>query len=107
MFIATVGGLTHEPREEIIFSQSYITTGILLWEIMTERVPHETVAQDFSLMDKIFRGLRPPVPRQYSNLPVVKLMTTCWSEKPNSRPSCEQILATLKVLDGIPMMKLD
>eukprot|EP01102_Stenamoeba_stenopodia_P017033 TRINITY_DN6046_c0_g1_i1.p1 TRINITY_DN6046_c0_g1~~TRINITY_DN6046_c0_g1_i1.p1 ORF type:complete len:604 (+),score=94.72 TRINITY_DN6046_c0_g1_i1:103-1812(+) len=68
--------------------------GILLWEIMTSGVPYGN-SNDFALWDKIVKGLRPTLPKGSSSIPIVKLMTSCWHEKPDKRPSAEEIAAIL------------
>ncbi|KAH3765580.1 serine/threonine protein kinase [Pelomyxa schiedti] len=67
---------------------------IVMWEIMTGKVPFEQ-RTDAELIPDIIRGLRPPIPDNTSQSYVkyIQLMEVCWNGDPTARPAFEEIVA--------------
>jgi serine/threonine protein kinase len=67
--------------------------GIVMWEVLTRRVPYEegnltTVAID------VLQGKRPPVPSD-SPPQYAEVMRRCWHPKPGKRPGMDDVLIFL------------
>ncbi|EFA81967.1 protein kinase [Heterostelium album PN500] len=72
--------------------------GIVMWECATRSDPYSGMPP-FQVIFAVGReGLRPPIPR---NCPpdFVALMTDCWAENADSRPSMETVLNKLEALE--------
>ncbi|PKY46846.1 kinase-like protein [Rhizophagus irregularis] len=79
-----------QRKEYTIFSDIY-SFGMIMWELMTGRLPFEDQTIDVGLMSKICRdGLLPPittnVPKDY-----IELMQECWNSDPIKRPEAANI----------------
>lgn len=68
--------------------------GIILWELLTRKMPFDNYTFQHQLEDDIFKGLRPLIPEdcipEYANL-----MRACWDENASIRPSFDRILEVL------------
>uniref|UniRef100_A0A4X2KS40 Tyrosine-protein kinase n=2 Tax=Vombatus ursinus TaxID=29139 RepID=A0A4X2KS40_VOMUR len=71
--------------------------GVLMWEIFTEgRMPFEKNA-NFEVVTMVSRGHRLYRPKLASRY-VYEVMLSCWHEKPEGRPSFEELLHTIDEL---------
>src|SRR3989337_377576 len=68
--------------------------GMIMWELITGRMPFWDQNNDIELIIKICKNFRPPIIR---NAPkgYVELMQKCWDSDPNKRPTTVYILDTL------------
>ncbi len=81
---------------EILQRQKYTTASdiysfsMIMWELITGRMPFWDQNQDTDLIIKICDGLRPPI---ITNAPegYIKLMQECWDSDPNKRPTSSDI----------------
>ena len=87
---------------EIIRSETYTTKGdvyafaLIVYEIISGEKPFESgKACPLSLFYKVLKGERPEISEQIPEC-YKKLITTCWSQNPNQRPSFEDIAQQLK-----------
>lgn len=73
--------------------------GVILWELMTRVTPWAGKAPE-SIYAEITTGSRLEVPLD-TDFPesYIKLMTSCWLEDPNDRPSMKIVLQTLKKIN--------
>lgn len=72
--------------------------GVVLWECATREDPFVGMPP-FQVIFAVGReGLRPPLPR-VAPPDFIKLITDCWDEKPNTRPSMKEVLARLENID--------
>lgn len=72
--------------------------GVVLWECATREDPFMGMPP-FQVIFAVGReGLRPPLPR-VCPAEFAKLITECWDERPNTRPSMKDVLARLEDLD--------
>ena len=74
--------------------------GIILWELATRQEVYRHLEQTQIIARVANDNLRPDPPK---NHPLNSLMTQCWSENPQDRPSFEDIVAELnKLLAAMP-----
>uniref|UniRef100_H2Y4J4 Mitogen-activated protein kinase kinase kinase 7 n=1 Tax=Ciona savignyi TaxID=51511 RepID=H2Y4J4_CIOSA len=72
--------------------------GIILWEVLTRRKPFDELGGPaFRIMWAVHTGARPSL-IQGCPAPIEKLMTRCWSAKPNERPSMDEIVGEMTEL---------
>jgi len=69
--------------------------GIILWEIYTEKIPYDNRFESF---DELIEAItidneRPPLPDSCPPT-LKKLMTSCWNENPDIRPSFSDMLTS-------------
>jgi len=83
--------------------------GILLWELWTSKVPYADMDEMAIVGGILFHGLRPPVPTldQEESLPPPHpmwkdLMTWCWNEDADARPSFPEIVESLETMVSTP-----
>ena len=62
---------------------------IVLWELLTCKVPYSEMTPLQAAVGVVQKGLRPPMP---PNVPpaLAELMQECWQRKPEDRPSFEE-----------------
>ena len=68
--------------------------GIVLWELLTGRVPYADMSPLQAAVGVVQKGLRPPIP---SDCPTVlaDVMRQCWAKNPNDRPTFEALKVQL------------
>ena len=83
--------------------------GVIFWEMLTWQLPWGT-ANPWGIVNQINAGNRLPVPAP-AELPgpgsgdwpkldaYIALMNRCWAQRPEDRPTFDQIMAELRVLD--------
>ncbi|RHZ57827.1 hypothetical protein Glove_383g11 [Diversispora epigaea] len=66
------------------------SVGIIMWIILTGKIPFANRAYDLELAVDIFNGLRPKI---NNNIPqcYIELMEKCWHKDPAERPNAEMI----------------
>lgn len=75
--------------------------GIVLWELVTNRMPFEGMSNLQAAYAAAFKNVRPTIP---DGLPeeLVFLLQSCWAEDPNMRPTFSQVVQILTTL--LPML---
>ncbi|KAJ6841752.1 serine/threonine-protein kinase HT1-like isoform X1 [Iris pallida] len=68
--------------------------GIVLWELLTNRMPFEGMSNLQAAYAAAFKQERPPLPEETAP-ELVFVVQSCWVEDPNSRPSFSQIIRML------------
>src|SRR6266498_3931726 len=89
-------GIIPYMAPEILQGKEYTTAsdiysfGMIMWELMTGRMPFWDQKDDIELIIKICKGFRPPI---VTNAPkgYVELMQECWNSDPNKRPTANDI----------------
>jgi serine/threonine protein kinase len=64
--------------------------GIVLWELLTGRIPYSDMTPLQAAVGVVQKGLRPPIPPNCPP-PLSDIMRLCWQRDPNVRPSFEQV----------------
>lgn len=70
--------------------------GILMWELLTSERPYENENLDAThlTLQIIEKFKRPPIPPN-TPLDLKSLIESCWSQDPNQRPTCHEIIEKL------------
>src|SRR6266542_2165282 len=93
-------GIISYMAPEILQGKEYTTAsdiysfGMIMWELITGRMPFWDQNNDIELIIKICKNFRPPIikntPKGYN-----ELMQECWDSDPNKRPTTFDILEKL------------
>eukprot|EP00055_Hartaetosiga_balthica_P016209 m.101006 g.101006 ORF g.101006 m.101006 type:complete len:1306 (-) comp9054_c0_seq8:766-4683(-) len=67
--------------------------GIVLWEVLTRKLPYEELRFTSQIMAVVLRGERPDIPEEmWENEPdYLALVTKCWDQDPDERPTFNEI----------------
>eukprot|EP01027_Heterolobosea_sp_BB2_P022075 GEZU01032476.1.p1 GENE.GEZU01032476.1~~GEZU01032476.1.p1 ORF type:complete len:109 (-),score=22.97 GEZU01032476.1:25-351(-) len=104
---------------EVVMGKAYdgscdvFSFGIIMWEILTERIPYDTIAQSDVAMIHMKVSLepdfRPELPKidttaltpqmQDSQQRYVDLFQRCWAADPAARPSFNDIFSTISAME--------
>ncbi|CAL9769469.1 unnamed protein product [Musa acuminata subsp. burmannicoides] len=68
--------------------------GIVLWELLTNRMPFEGMSNLQAAYAAAFKQMRPPLPED-TPPELVFIVQSCWVEDPSTRPSFSQIIRML------------
>src|SRR5688572_14069079 len=101
-----VYGIVSYMDPEILRGNKYTTAsdiysfGMIMWELMTGRVPFWDQDDDMKLSIEICNGLRPPI---VTNAPdgYIGLMQECWHADPNKRPTSDYLKNELSSIYNI------
>jgi Protein tyrosine and serine/threonine kinase len=72
--------------------------GIVLWELASLSHPHVGISDRQLVYLVLMRGMRPAMP-EWIHPNLVTLITKCWDENPNNRPTALEIQAALEDID--------
>ena len=62
-----------------------------MWELLTRKIPYEAVQAELEIRESVKNGEREDIPDNCPAL-ITELITGCWSQKPENRPSAEQVV---------------
>jgi len=71
--------------------------GIIFWELNACRKPYEGMSKEEFYVEVVHGGLRPEIHKKWPT-ELASLITACWSEDPNSRPTFSEIVLSLDQL---------
>jgi hypothetical protein len=74
----------------------------VLWEIVTRQQPFEHYHFNYEVLDAVCSGERPSLSDD-CDADIKSLITDCWNDTPNKRPSFRQIKERLAVLHDASM----
>ncbi|EAX96657.1 TKL family protein kinase [Trichomonas vaginalis G3] len=91
-----IGGSPFWMAPELFLGEQYTNKvdvyayGVLLYQLLTDLIPFDGKITTIALGKKITSGERPPIPE---TLPTFysEIITACWAQEPESRPTFEQI----------------
>ncbi len=90
-------GIISYMAPEILQGKEYTTAsdiysfGMIMWELITGRMPFWDQKDDVEFIIKICKGFRPSI---ITNAPkgYIELMQECWNSDPNKRPTANDII---------------
>ncbi|XP_062224286.1 serine/threonine-protein kinase STY46-like [Phragmites australis] len=71
--------------------------GIVLWELLTGKIPYEYLTPLQAAIGVVQKGIRPTIPKD-TNAKLAELLQKCWHRDPAERPDFSQILEILQRL---------
>lgn len=87
-----------EAGKDVVTSKSDVYSfGILLWELVSCKVPYADYTPVQAAAGVVMNELRPTIPKDCYP-PFKCIIQKCWSQKPTDRPSFSQILKMLKIV---------
>ncbi|CAN4112597.1 unnamed protein product [Withania somnifera] len=86
--------IEHKPYDH---KADVFSFGIVLWELLTGKLPYEYLTPLQAAIGVVQKGLRPTIPK-HTPPELVDLLETCWQKDPASRPDFSEIVDILQQL---------
>ncbi|XP_072967816.1 serine/threonine-protein kinase STY46-like [Typha angustifolia] len=84
--------IEHKPYDH---KADVFSFGIVLWELITGKIPYEYLTPLQAAVGVVQKGLRPTIPNN-TRPKIANLLEKCWQQDPNERPDFSEILETLQ-----------
>ncbi|PKA47770.1 Serine/threonine-protein kinase HT1 [Apostasia shenzhenica] len=86
--------IEHKPYDH---KADVFSFGIMLWELLTGKLPYEYLTPLQAAVGVVQKGLRPTIPK-HCNPKLADLLEKCWHQNPALRPDFSEILETLQII---------
>ncbi|KAM0879699.1 hypothetical protein ACQ4PT_034066 [Festuca glaucescens] len=84
--------IEHKPYDH---KADVFSFGILMWELLTGKIPYEYLTPLQAAVGVVQKGLRPTIPKN-AHAKLAELLQKCWQQDPAQRPDFSEILETLQ-----------